>query len=222
MNIVLITSRIDAGIRFFLYVLIFWLPYSPAVIEVSVVAGLFLWILKHCFIFFHQLKQEKDLKCFYPPSSILNKPISFFIIICIISIMSSAFFEQALHGFISKTLEWFIIYFLIIETFKDKKCVYIAVGIFLFTAVSTVLDGLIQCYWTHKDIFSGHILDPDGRVNASFRTPNGLGGYLTIVVGILLGSFFTMKNGFWRIGFGILIGLTLWVEFLTYSRGSWI
>ena len=34
----IIENRIDSIIRFFLYLLIFWLPYSPAVIESSVIA----------------------------------------------------------------------------------------------------------------------------------------------------------------------------------------
>ena len=179
----LLIGRIDTLIRFFLYVLIFWIPYSPAVIESCVIICLILWLLKRSLILTgqnwsrHTLKEKlfKLLKGIKPESTFLNRPITFFILACILSVTSSAFFAQSLHNFFTKTLEWFIVYFLIIEVFKDKKHIYTAFAIFMFTAFSTVMDSLVQFHITYKDIFSGHMIEPGSRATAGFKVSIGLG-----------------------------------------------
>ena len=152
MNNSLLIGRIDALIRFFLYVLIFWLPYSPAVIESCVIICLILWLAKRGIIFSGQfnptLTKKKQLfeflKVLKPESTFLNIPIAIFLFICVLSVTSSAFFGQSLHNFLTKTLEWFIIFFLVVEVFKDKRHVHIALIVFLITAFSTVLDSFFQ------------------------------------------------------------------------------
>jgi len=138
-------KKIDSAIRFFLYILIFWLPYSPAVVESCVVICLILWIFKRGIIAIGQSKSAKTfkegvfqfLRDFKPESTFLNKPIVFFLLACVISVTNSAFFAQSLQNFFTKTLEWFIVYFLVVEVFKDKKHVYVALMVFMFTAFST-------------------------------------------------------------------------------------
>ena len=129
----LLPERIDAFIRFFLYVLIFWLPYSPAVVESCVIICLVLWIFKRSVI----IRQQKSLpsarkKKFYeylrgfsPAPSFINKPIAFFLMFCLIPSISSVFWVQSLHNFLTKTLEWFIVYFLVVEVVHKKKHIYI-------------------------------------------------------------------------------------------------
>jgi len=114
-------DRIDALIRFFLYVLIFWLPYSPAVIESCVIICLILWLLKRGILLTKEKVSAGILKDAKPESTFLNKPIAFFLLACLLSVTGSAFFGQSLHNFFTKTLEWFIVYFLVVEVFKDKK-----------------------------------------------------------------------------------------------------
>ena len=143
-----LVDRIDSSIRIFLYILIFWLPYSPAVVESCVILCLILWILKRSIMLASSRNIFRSfggtlnviLKAFKPESTFLNKPIGFFLIACILSVTSSAFFAQSFHNFLTKTLEWFIIYFLVVEVFKNKNHIYIVLGIFMFTAFSTVLD----------------------------------------------------------------------------------
>ena len=137
-------NKFDIAIRFFLYVLIFWLPYSPAVVESCVIIGLLLWIVKRSLIVPEQKRQSNKffeqiferLKCFRVASSPINKPIALFLTACLISVLGSAFFEQSWHNFLTKTLEWFIVYFLVIEVLTEKRYIVIAVSILLFTAFS--------------------------------------------------------------------------------------
>jgi len=127
MRNLLSVERIDAFIRFFLYILIFWLPYSSAVIESCVIICFILWLLKRSIL----LTQKRNFSEVKPEATFLNKPIVFFLLACMLSVTSSAFFGQSLHNFFTKTLEWFIVYFLVVEVFKNKKHIYIALAIFL-------------------------------------------------------------------------------------------
>jgi O-antigen ligase len=223
-------ERVDSAIRVFLYILIFWLPYSPAVVETCVIISLILWVIKRL-ILCKSVGGKKDLSfgqkwvewavCFRPVSSCLNKPIGFFLIVCVLSMVSSVFFSRALHGFSTKTAEWFVVYFLVIEAFQERKHIVTALGIWSFTALATVFDSFIQVYFTRPDIFLGHPVDPDGRATAGFKTANGLGAYLTILVPFFLSlSFLELKklsSRCWIAGFFVL---SLWSLLLTYSRGA--
>jgi len=160
----MLVNKINTLVRVFLYILIFWLPYSPAVIESCVILCLILWIVKRSIILYGKKRTDESIKgkliwffsAFKPEQTHLDIPIVCFLLACILSVTSSAFFEQSLQNFLTKTLEWFIVYFLVVEFFKDKKHIYIALAVFVFTAFSTVLDSFVQFYITYKDIFLGN------------------------------------------------------------------
>lgn len=224
-------DRIDSLIRIFLYILIFWLPYSPAVIESCVIICFILWLIKRGVIVTSPKRSARTpkerlsgfLKDIKPEPTFLNKPIAYFLFACILSVTSSAFFAQSLHNFLTKTLEWFIVYFLVVEVFKDKKHIYIALAVFTFTAFSTVLDSLVQFYMTYKDIFYGRVIDPGSRATAGFRTPNGLGGYLTGIIPVLAAWIFWGKQkAFYRLAVLLIFLLMIWSLMITFSRGAWM
>ena len=223
-------ERIDSAIRLFLYILIFWLPYSPAVVESCVIISLLLWIVKRAAfqgalwhregLSFRQ-KIISYLKGFQPAPSCLNGPIAFFLVACILSVVSSSFFENAAHNFLTKTLEWFIVYFLVIEVFQEKKHIAIVLGVWIFTAFSTIIDSFIQFYFTHKDIFLGHIIEPSGRATAGFKTPNGLGAYLSLTTPFFLSLLFlSVKKKWYRLIGLLLFCLSFWSLLITFSRGA--
>lgn len=227
----LLANRIDSLIRFFLYILFFWLPYSSAVIESCVIICVILWLVKRGVILTSQKEPVGTLKegllrffrAIKPEPTFLDKPIMFFLFACILSVTGSAFFEQSLHNFFTKTLEWFIIYYLVVEVFKDKRHIYIVLAIFMFTAFSTVVDSFIQFYITNKDIFSGHVIDPGGRATAGFKTSNSLGGYLTGIIPVLAAWIFWGKQRFfYRLIVSAFLFLAIWSLIITFSRGAWV
>jgi putative inorganic carbon (HCO3(-)) transporter len=222
-----LSGRIDAVIRFFLYLLIFWLPYSPAVVEICVVLSLGLWIFKRIVLLGYGAtpgnKFAYYVRAFAPPASPLNKPIFFFMFACVLSVSGSAFWEQSWHNFFSKTLEWFIVYFLVVEVFRERKHVYIALAVLGITAFSTALDSLVQFYVTHKDIFLGHTIAAGQRATAGFKTSNGLGGYLALAVPVSV-SFIFMKweQKYYRVAVFAVSFFLVWSLAVTFSRGAWL
>jgi len=221
-------QRLDSIIRIFLYVLVFWIPYSPAVVEVCVVCSLILWIFKRTIsipydeLKDHSLKENSliFLNAFRPRASPLNSMIGFFIIACLLSVVGSLFFVFSLHNFMTKTLEWFIVYFLVIEVFTSKKHLLICFGIFFFTSFSTAVDSILQFYITHRDIFSGHVIEPGQRPTASFKTPNGLGGYLSIVIPMVMAAVLLSKSISKRVIMVVLCAVALWSLVISSSRGA--
>ena len=217
----LLPERIDAVIRFFLYVLIFWLPYSPAVIETCVVICLVLWILKRIIVAEGSPRGGKRPSII--PATPLNKPIIFFLTVCVLSASSSAFWQESLSNFLTKTLEWFIVYFLVIEAFTARKHIYILFGIFLLTLGATVLDSLIQYYLTNKDIFLGHMIEPGTRATAGFKTPNSLGAYFTVAAPLVMACIFRRSERLrYRLLFVLLFLSVIWSLAVTFSRGAWL
>jgi len=218
-------NRVDILIRFFLYVLIFWLPYSKAVVEICVIVGAALWLVKRTSLFLAKRGEGEAsdfLESFKPASSCLTLPIGLFLVACVISISGSLFWQSSLRAFFTKTLEWFAIYFLVVEVFNRKKHVWTALIIFVFTAFSTAVDGLVQYYLTHRDVFMGYALTEGYRVTAGFSHANGLGAFFTMAIPVTL-SFamiawhsFRLRAFLWA-AFAVMV----WAFLLTFSRASW-
>jgi len=224
-------NKINGVIRFFLYVLIFWLPYSPAVVESCVIIGMILWMIKRGMVAGQQQNLTPSInerffrycKCFKLTPSPINRPVAFFLSACFLSVIGSAFFEQSWHNFLTKTLEWFIVYFLVIEVFQKKKHIYIAIFILLFTSGATALDSIVQFHITQKDVFLGHMIEPGSRATAGFKTANGLGAYLTVIIPLILALiFFKGKNLRFRFFVSLTFLLAVWSLIVTFSRGAWL
>ncbi len=228
MSTIFFSEKIDTIIRVLIYVLIFWIPYSPAVIEICVVLGSGLWVIKRLVDYpyenFNQLtfrnKIEIFIESFKPKPSYLNQPISYFVLFCILSATGSPFWEQSIHNFFSKTFEWFIIYFLVIEVFTEKKYVYWGLSIFAFTSFSTALDSMYQFHISQRDIFLGHTIQPGASATAGFKTPNDLGGYLTIVIPFFVSLVLFKCNKPLTFLFILLSISGFWSLTCTSSRGS--
>lgn len=206
-------NRINAGIRFSLYLLIFWLPYSPAVIESCVILGFILWVFKK--ILFGKWQNVI-------PATPLNRPILLFIAICGLSALTSAFWQESLPNFLTKTLEWFIVYFLVIEGVTERKHIYFIFGVFTVTFLATVLDSLVQYYVTYKDVFLGRMIEPGARATAGFKAPNGLGAYLTGAIPIVFAWIFKKNEDLrYRLLLALLFFLAIWSLAVTFSREAW-
>ncbi|MCA9398334.1 MAG: hypothetical protein KC618_01205, partial [Candidatus Omnitrophica bacterium] len=215
---------IDAGIRFFLYALIFWLPYSSAAVEICVIGAGILWIVKRILLLKSSNRTISGiLKIFTPVQNPLNRWIGGFLFIAFLASLGSLDPAESLSNLFTKTFEWFAVYFLVLEVFNQKKHWQIAGTVFLITSAMVLADGLIQSYITQKDFFRGHVIDPGGRVTSSLETANGLGAYLTVLIPVGL-AFLSIewKQRLRNTVFLLFFIITMWVLVLTYSRAAWL
>jgi len=120
---------------------------------------------------------------------------------------SSGFF------FILKYFEFFIVYFMAVNHLKRKE------QIERFLAVMLVVCFLV-CLYGISQIPSGV------RVSAPFEgaegEPNTLGGYLIMMLSVVIGLFVTRGATRHKKSLLILVGLMLVTLAATHSRGSWV
>jgi len=216
-------EKIDLIIRLFFYILVFWLPYSPAVVESCVITAVVLWIVKRLVMHWPMICSDIQnlFKAFKPPSTSLNRLIYYFLIICLISVASSILWQQALADLFTKILEWFAILWLIQESFKNKKQLYLLMSILIFSGMATAVDAIVQFDILGKDIFYGRPVSPDGRATASFKAPSGLGTYMATIIPLCLASVLIMKKGTQKVLLLAGTGIMIYALILTFTRGAW-
>ena len=226
--------RVDQISRFFFYVLIFWLPYSPAVVESCAVTMFVLWLVKR--VVLYAVCSDKGVRwgermrvfllAFAPSKRVAGRrPMGVFLVICILSAANSPLPLESLSGFFTKTFEWFAVYFLAVEVLTARRHVFIALGVFCVTGLATALDSLLQFYWLGEDIFRGFPLDGGRRATGGFRYANQLGGYLSFLIPVGFALFFgagrhVNKWGRWFLG--LMCVLALWALAVSFSRGAWL
>ncbi len=219
--------NVSAIIRFLLFGLIVCLPYSKAIIETCVILSLVLWFSVRLKLLVHPKGPDRQGGAsrswgdvIKPPPTPLNTAILFFVIICLCSAVFSINPAKSFHGFITKTLEWFAVFYLMVGVFTTKRQLATAVVLYLATSCVTCLDGIVQFYWLGHDVIRQRLLIRDGAT-AAFSHPNSLAGYLTIVVPCVFSLCFSpgLKVRL-RLALMSLWSIMSWALILTFSRSG--
>jgi O-antigen ligase len=148
----------------------------------------------------------------------LNRYIAYYFLACLVSTLIG-YMMQRVKGiagimFVIKYFEYFIVYFMAVNYLKEKK----QMERLIFTILIVCL---IVCVIAIAQIPSG------ARVSAPFEgnegEPNTLGGYLVLILSLVLGLLYsnygTTKRKFF---FGGLVFLILIALAATLSRSSWL
>jgi hypothetical protein len=147
----------------------------------------------------------------------LNKPIAYYIVVCIISTLTGTIFGRVdlKTGFfyVLKYFEYVIVYFMVVNHLKEKNQVrnYLA-ALLIACAVSSII---------------GISMIPSGeRVSAPFEGPKGepntFGGYLVFMICIAIGLLQTTTSLRNRLMYSFLIVLFAIPLLYTQSRSSYI
>ena len=197
----------DKAIEFFLYILIFCLPFSKAVIEISATFIILAWVLKRIF--------NRRLVSTY-----LNIPIFAYILATFLSVIFSSNFALSLHNFGSKTMEYIMLYFIVAEFVCDKRRLKNIVIVMLASAAMIAIDCIFQ-YFSGFDFLRHRTLEA-GRITGSFQMPGDLAGFLGPILCLSLSlSFLKLKKGikyFLRIETILLLSLLI----IAIARGAWL
>ena len=230
------TIAFGAGIIFFiiclasteaaLYLLIFSMLLSPEIIvgtterAASLGRGVTLRvddfvILIIGFSWLAKMAINKQLGLFLKTP--LNKPIGYYIILCLASTLLGAMFADVSlktgFFFVLKYFEYVFIYFMVANHLRDKGQIKKYMWAMLITCIIVSIIGIAQI--------------PEGvRVSAPFEgkagEPNTFGGYLVLMICITTGLFLTTKSFRDQIIYGSLILLFAIPLLYTQSRSSYL
>ncbi len=147
----------------------------------------------------------------------LNKPIAYYIIICLISTLFGAMLGrvQLKTGFlfVLKYFEYMIVYFMVVNHLESKKQVRNYLGAMLVTCAIVSIIGITQ-------------IPGGGRISAPFEgemgEPNTLGGYLVFMLAINIGLFLNSSFFRDRLIYGLLALLFAVPLLYTQSRTSYL
>ena len=208
-----------------LYILIFSMLLSPEFIigtteGASLERGVTLRIddlilLMIGFSWLAKMSINKELGLFLKTP--LNKPIAYYIIVCLVSTLFGSLFGrvQLKTGFffVLKYFEYMIVYFMVVNHIENRKqvknylwAILIACAIVSFIGISQIPGG--------------------GRVTAPFEgasgEPNTFGGYLVFMISITIGVFLATPLSRKSLIYGALIILFAIPLFYTQSRSSYL
>lgn len=200
-------------ILFFLCLLIFGLPFSISIIEISATAAIGLWL-------FQKIAVSRSLKIADTP---LNTPISVYLIFVLLSLFNSKFLMTSITGFGFKAMEQFLIFIVMVDTVRTEKELKAVVTAILLSCALIGADGLWQ-YFTGYDFLRHYpIWSSFNRITASFKFPNGLGGWLITVTPLCMAlAIFSTKEKIFRISAAVLSVALLVCLVLNFTKGAWV
>ena len=193
-----------------LYVLVFGVTFSNAITEAAAGIAIASWIIKKVI--------SRDFKLV---RTNLNLALFGFVLATLISIIGSNYIYESFEGFFGKTLEYVLLYFVIVESINTKKRFRNIMGVVLFTCALIGIDGLFQQFFGFDFMRLRPLV---GNLRASFGNPGHFGAWLSMVLPITL-SLFLFSDEKWR-NFRIFSGLLSILLFvclmLVYKRGPWV
>ncbi len=147
----------------------------------------------------------------------LNKPIAYYIIVCLVSTLFGAIFERASLKtgflFVLKYFEYMIIYFMVANHLESKKQIRHFLWAMLITCAIVSIIGIAQ-------------IPGGGRVSAPFEgevgEPNTLGGYLVFMISIAVGLLLASNAFRDQLLYGLLMVLSAVPLVYTQSRTSYL
>ncbi len=147
----------------------------------------------------------------------LNRPIAYYIIICLVSTLLGAMFgRMSLKTgflFVLKYFEYMIIYFMVANHLESKKQIRNYLWAILITCAIVSIIGIVQ-------------IPGGGRVSAPFEgeggEPNTFGGYLVFMISIVLGLLLASNSFRDQLLYGLLALLSAVPLIYTQSRTSYL
>lgn len=218
-------------IEFSLYVMIFTLPFSKTIVEISFGCMLGGWILKR---FLTRESKSALVKAFNPVRTSLNWPIAGFVLVGFLSIFASVSLSLSLEGFFCKLLEGVMVYFILAEVIDSRGKLYKMLLTIFSSMVLISINGMFQ-FVTGTDFIRHFYLAFGQKMLSSFGNPNDFAAWLIVMVFLSLSlaylgkdkwlKLYWMKEKIARSINFVLWGLNVFLIVclaLTYSRGALI
>ncbi|MCC7429410.1 O-antigen ligase family protein [bacterium] len=146
----------------------------------------------------------------------LNRPIFIYISLCAVSTILGMIGERVVYTtgtfHIIKYLQYYVIFFMIVNNIKSRDQIRNFLTLLFFTAVIVAIISIIQ-------IPSGE------RISAPFEgeggEPNTLGGYLVLMLGVSISLLIYSPNFTYKLIFSSITSLLFIPLLFSQSRSSW-
>ncbi len=159
----------------------------------------------------------------------LNIPILIFIFIAFISLINSIRFwstSEVLVGsfYLLRWVEYVFIFFIAVDIIKNKKQAVGYVKLLLLVGLAIAVLGLLQLIFMPSfETMAEFGWDPHiGRVLSVFFDPNFTGGFLTVILSVVIGIFIftkSKKNKYFLLFLSLPIFLAI---IFTFSRSTYL
>ncbi len=158
---------------------------------------------------------NKELGLF--PGTRLNRAIGYYFAACLVSTLIGYMYGRVrgLTGifFVLKYFEYFIVFFMAVSQIKEKRQIERFLAAMLIVCFIVTLVAIYQ-------------IPAGGRVSAPFEgeqgEPNTLGGYLVLMMSIVLGLLLTYGSKKMKVALGVLLFFIVIALGATLSRSSWV
>ncbi|MDQ6951682.1 MAG: O-antigen ligase family protein [Mariprofundales bacterium] len=167
-----------------------------------------------CFTWLFRMAIDKNLGLLRETP--INQPIIWYWSISVVAtIVGSIDGNIGLYGafFLIKYLEYFLLFFMIVNHLHDEASIKRLLNVMLFTCMVVSLIGITE-------------IPGGGRVSAPFEgaegEPNTFGGYLMLMFSVTLGMFLHTSERSKQIRYGVLMGIIIVPFMFTESRSSYL
>lgn len=247
-----IIRRCDRVMFFTVCGLLWFLPISIALVEWMFGIGLLAYLIKRGTIFKALLEEEGAAgwgeqarllaMSFRPKPSVINRPALIFFGIVVVSALFGFHPLLSWNAALTKVLQWLMTYVIVLESVTTRKQVRV-IGYVLLASVALITINSVIQYTTGQGFIRQRTVVDGRRVMSTFRHPNDLAGWLTIMLPVVFSLSFvqlfrarqgrdiflqgTDHSGFLQsrafIGLAfLLLALAAFSLGVTYSRGGWL
>jgi len=220
----------DQTMAFGFYGTIFFLPIAGAFVEGFFILILLTYLFKRGAAYSFQTKEQNLslkqktfllLKAYKPVDSPINKVIGLYIFVAFLSVLFSQYPMLSIKGFVFKLLQGAFSYFLCVECINSKKRLRIFMTIFFLSMSVILTNGIYQ--QIVREGFIRHHPITDGRLTSSFKHANDFGGYLAVILPMLMIVTFSFTKSIkFRLWTGILFLMGMVCLGFTFSRSAWL
>ncbi len=176
-----ITIACDRIAEWSLYIMIFVLPFSKSLIEITIVTALISVIIRKA------LAREKLFD-----NNAVNLFLAIFILASLISLVNSQYMALSIRAFFTKILKFAALFLVTMEIINTRKKLIRFVIVALASVVLIVIDAFIQRFITGVDILHAYPLF--GKVpTASFPFPNDFAAWILLFI-FPIGTYLIFGN----------------------------
>lgn len=206
-----------------LYILIFCLPFSKSIVEITITIAFISWISKKIL--------TKDFKLKKTPLDILLLAL---FLSSAVSIINTDFKLLVAKALFTKLLKYIVLYFVMVETVNSEAKLKNLLKMAFVSAIIVMVDTYIQYYLVHVDIIRLYpsfkyapLTDPNpnflGFPTGPFPFPNDLSAWMLIVLMSVLYIFiWGIKSFSSRLILGIFLLPFLFLFYLANTRSAWL